>query len=308
MGSLTRRSARHVTPFTATAKVTSASRVSTAGLGYIEYGLRVGQSEFSGFHWDEAGRVRQPVPTGSQVRLIGTLAKGAQRNRIRIDQLSVLPSSETPSGMLEVLSHCKHTGLADRVVAWIDGLCPLLRHLVTDVLSAQDIGRRFVTFPASRGHHHTEQGGLLVHCMECVDFVRGAATTALSPRELDLTMVAAFLHDVGKIWTLTPDQKLSDLGHAVPHDVLTLEVLAPYMKRLDSKWPVGARHLRHLLTWTPAQSRYPEFPGTLLVRAADQFSTSTYLRRAVFANCPDYFWKGHSQVAGGQSFLRVPVQ
>ena len=147
-----------------------------------------------------------------------------------------------------------------------------LRQFLGDVLADDAIAFPFVSCPASLSYHHNYPGGLLRHSFECVQMVERYKEFASVKKELG--MVAALFHDIGKVLTMTPQMRLTSLGRSIDHDKLTLEVLAPFLRRLDQDWPEGASELRYLMTWRPGR-RDPGIPKTPLanaVLAADRVS------------------------------------
>ncbi len=150
---------------------------------------------------------------------------------------------------------------------------PALKGYVLDVLSNDTIAFPFVACPASLGYHHNYPGGLLKHSIECVQMVE--RYQEFSAEQKDLGVVAVLFHDIGKILTMSPRMRLTTLGATMDHDKLTLEVLAPHLRRLDAVWPEGAIALRYLMTWRPGK-RDPGLPKTPLanaVLAADRISS-----------------------------------
>lgn len=147
-----------------------------------------------------------------------------------------------------------------------------LRQFLSDVLYDDGIAFPFVSCPASLGYHHNYPGGLLRHSIECAQMIE--RYQEFSPEKKELGIVAALFHDIGKILTMTPQMGLTSLGRCLDHDKLTLEILAPYLRRLDQGWPEGAAELRYLLTWRPGykDKGFPKTPLANAVLAADRIS------------------------------------
>lgn len=147
-----------------------------------------------------------------------------------------------------------------------------LRQFIGDVLADDAIAFPFVSCPASLSYHHNYPGGLLRHSIECAQMVERYKEFA--PDKKELGMVAALFHDIGKTLTMTPQMRLTSLGRSLDHDKLTLEVLAPFLRRLDHNWHAGASELRYLMTWRPGRrdSGIPKTPLANVVLAADRVS------------------------------------
>ena len=179
-----------------------------------------------------------------------------------------------------------------------------LRDFVTEVLDGE-VGHRFKSLPASMHHHHHQREGLLTHSLECALMAGQMALTWLNRTEAELTMVAALFHDLGKCGTYRTTGTHADLGNYVTHESHTIELLAPYLTQLESHWRIGANMLRHMLSQERASQKFPAFPGTLLVKMADHFSTALDMRRTLFQGKPGYHHFAYDQ-ATGQRYLRVP--
>ena len=158
----------------------------------------------------------------------------------------------------------------------LHGLEPeVLRQFLGRVFHDPRIGPAFLVAPASLNHHHAFSGGLLVHSAETAWWVY-CWSEDLPHRGLAIT--AAMLHDIGKVRTLRGDRTRTQLGQAVRHEDLTLEVLAEPLCWLDGVWPQGAILLRHLLTAQPRQqASSPAYTALELVRAADRISAREQL-------------------------------
>jgi 3'-5' exoribonuclease len=146
---------------------------------------------------------------------------------------------------------------------------PPLKAFVARVLSDDGISFAFVSAPARLNHHHGFPGGLLMHSLECFSMIEGHREFRKESYELGL--VASLFHDIGKILTLTYNMRRTSLGYSLDHDKLTLEVLAPYLKRLDQDWPKGAEALRYCLTWK-LKSQIPKYGMAELVACCDRIS------------------------------------
>ncbi|MBN1142270.1 MAG: HD domain-containing protein [Deltaproteobacteria bacterium] len=147
-----------------------------------------------------------------------------------------------------------------------------LRRFVMEVLSEDALAFPFIGCPASLRHHHNYPGGLLQHSLECARIME--RYVEFPPGEREIGMVGALFHDIGKIRTMTPGMKKTSLGAALDHDKLTLEVLAPYLARVDAVSPEGAAELRYVMTWRPGRQDpgIPKTPLANAVLAADRVS------------------------------------
>jgi len=183
-------------------------------------------------------------------------------------------------------------------------LCEFLDTLFSDI----NIASCFISLPASVRHHHSIASGLLIHSVECAETANNQVYKSVADR--DITVVAALLHDIGKVKSYTTNLKTTQLGRMVAHDHLTLEVCAPALSELDKLWPDGANTLRHIWTCRSEGAKYgfkPNTPLAIIVKFADRLSVGLYeheeafktrfLKSGLVWDGSDYFWQLPHQVS-----------
>jgi putative nucleotidyltransferase with HDIG domain len=172
-----------------------------------------------------------------------------------------------------------------------------LRQFVTDVLKDDAIAFPFVSLPASSRHHHCTGSGLLEHSLECVAMV--ARFIEFSQADLEVAMIGALFHDIGKIRTIRCPGKHTLSGAVLDHDALTLEVLAGHLQKLDCVNPDAALALRYLWTWRQGKNArgIPLLTIAEAIAAADRISSGINIAEETFSNLPDWqrFTKANSQ-------------
>lgn len=159
--------------------------------------------------------------------------------------------------------------------------------LMDRLLADSDVARPFLSARASYNHHHARGSGLLIHSVECAEFVR--FTTLRQPYsayESDLAVVGALLHDIGKIKIHNPAQTGCHIG--VDYEALNLEVIAPHIRHLDSDWPEGGWALRQILAPYNGGKGFAPLLITDVVRYVDRLSAGADLRREHFRHMPGY--------------------
>jgi putative nucleotidyltransferase with HDIG domain len=173
----------------------------------------------------------------------------------------------------------------------IEGITnPAFRNFLWEVLGNPEIGVPFVSSPASLYHHHHLPGDLLAHSLECAHIASGAMEAMLLPtNEREVTLIAALLHDIGKVRTFDAEGKRTLTGVFIDHNDLTLRVLDSELRKLESNYENGAVTLAYLLSWRFERERIPKFPTASLVWVCDCLSASLNLRKMGFENKPDYF-------------------
>lgn len=131
---------------------------------------------------------------------------------------------------------------------------PSLGKFLDTIFAETEIAIPFLQVSASTNHHHNTYGGLLKHSIEVAKIA--SAQHYNSKNERDIALVAALLHDIGKVRTLGTNLKSTKLGKMLSHDALTLEVCATALKLLDKEWPEAAFTLRHVWTCGTPGARY----------------------------------------------------
>jgi len=179
---------------------------------------------------------------------------------------------------------------------------PCLRAWLSNVLADTQLSLPFFQVPASNDHHHSSAGGLLLHSIECAEWVERITIATLNPKEAALAIVAALLHDFGKVVTM----RSPEVSQMVAHEVLTLTLLEPALVELQLEWSQGAYALRQMLSWQTQPGKFPQLPGTLLVKMADQYSAALSAREKAFLGLPAYyFWAKLRTPYSIQSFNRI---
>ena len=111
----------------------------------------------------------------------------------------------------------------------------------------------------------------------------------LLAHEREIAVVAALVHDVGKLYTLAGTPEADIRKRLVEHDGLTLELLAPALADLDAEWADAGLALRHILTAKSPGARYgiPERSAmAIAVRCADRMSQELNLQRKRLGAAP----------------------
>ena len=178
-----------------------------------------------------------------------------------------------------------------------------LRMFAREVLMDKSLMTAFVSIPASKRHHHSFPGGLLMHSLECALMTKQTVESIIniSIKEKEVAVVAALFHDVGKVKTLGLTQHTST-GRLIDHEEFTLMLLADPLNTLQEYWKEGAETLQYLLTWTEKQG-VCRFVSGNAIKMADQLSTSASLRSMAFQDKPEYFHFSVINVGSNRYFL-----
>ncbi|BBP44537.1 HDIG domain-containing metalloprotein [Thiosulfativibrio zosterae] len=180
----------------------------------------------------------------------------------------------------------------------------VIKDFAQSLLYNENLMASWLSIPASKRHHHSFPGGLMVHSLEVAQMVKhnlSLIENEISVQETEVTILAALLHDIGKTQTLTIETH-TELGRLVDHEKLTLLVLAEPLSRLKAKWSKGAITLQYLITWKTSAG-FCKFIGGEMIKNADQLSTKLSLRRMGFSDKPDYYNYAKVMVGGQSVYL-----
>lgn len=209
---------------------------------------------------------------------------------IHIHKMATLKERTANSIALIPQSICPIPILLDRLQETVMAVgSPVLQDFVSNVLADDSICFPFVSLPASGSHHHSHGGGLLEHSLACASMM--ARYNEFPTAMLELGIVGALFHDVGKIKTVgMVGGRRETAGYVLDHDDLTLEVLASHLKKLDSVCMDAGVALRYIWTWRrgKSRSRIPIMTVAEAVALSDRVSAGLDVERQVFQDRPDW--------------------
>lgn len=241
------------------------------------------------------------APEWTPCRVMGRMRHWSGRMVVVLDALEEARASDEIIACLVPACLCPTPRVSARFATLLQALesAPLL-DFVTSIFEDIATARAFASLPASREHHHSHDGGLMEHSVECAEMVMRAYPEAGLEREIGI--VSALLHDLGK---LCPQRGKVSGFTIIRHDYLTLEVLAPHLARLDERYPDAAIALRYTLTWRHADGR-PLIPIAELVRSVDRVSAALDARRLAFQGEPEWKQFGRLDCSGPRNRFWAP--
>lgn len=154
---------------------------------------------------------------------------------------------------------------------------PPLYRMLWRIFRQRDVVARYWTLPASARHHHAFPGGLAVHSHEVARDLAGQ--TSVDSHERDLCVAAGLLHDIGKVWSYTPDMFLNTAGRAMGHELVGLSRLERELRILEGEWPDGAYAMRVLLSGCRRIRQDGAVPLALVARLKAAYQRSCELDR-----------------------------
>lgn len=261
------------------------NKYSRQGVPFQVFQLADRSGVLPAFLWLEQLAEPPQLVNNSFVQVSGVLRVNNEQCTATIRSIRILEVNSDPIRLIPS-SWCQNQNLLERLHDICNSIEILpLRKLLLNIFSNNSICERFVSIPASIEHHHSYESGMLEHAVECAEMVR--SIRLLDKQMSELAQVAAILHDIGKVRTMTC-RGFSDAGFILHHDLLTLEIIAPYLTELESEWPNGALALRYLLCWrnVPFRQSSPLIAAAEAVIASDRLSCAVNLEKRAFDGRP----------------------
>lgn len=290
----------HGTRFSLTSRVRYPVRRKAAnGSNYLTFTLEDYFTSLKAYAWPEQCDLSVPVHD------LDAMAVEGKIREFNGDMLAAVtairPVSGEATGAIDLIprSACPEPLLLVRLREIVSQLSnDSLRWFIGCVFADDSFALPFVRLPASRRHHHSKAGGLLAHSLECAEMVQ--RFSEFEPDMRDLAVTGALLHDAGKVVTLRRSG-FSPVGMVLDHDALTLEVLAPHLKWLDTVNRDLGTALRYLWTWRHHRrgQTHPVLTIAEAVCAADRISSGLSIEEIFFSERPEWQTIGRAEGRGG---------
>lgn len=152
----------------------------------------------------------------------------------------VIPQSRCPTA-----AHASLTTL----VALLDRI----EHVEVSRLISVTFNECYKSFARAQGgweYHHAFPGGLLVHTTNVARQTEHQAALIYSAdrSRVDVLVAGALFHDLGKAVQIVRGPK-HPIRSAIPHEILTLQILSGPLEKFGDAWPGGGRLLAEILVW-----------------------------------------------------------
>ncbi len=260
--------------------------ITTGGQTCLKVTLEDADSRATGFVWPEARGSVVCAATPAPVRVTGTVQQFQDHPQLKLHALVQVDPDQVESAVaLLPRRRCPEAASSAlvRLARLEHDLPEPLSGCLRQVLLDPALGVPFLRCRASVHHHHAYPGGLLVHSTEMLDAAAAHARRTLPDDGWApyLAQVAYLLHDLGKLRSVG-ELRRSYLGLVVPHEILTVELLAPHLHWLEQRDRELAAALRYVFSYlaTPAVARKcAEYFVAELVVTLDQWSAAGHNRR-----------------------------
>src|SRR5215472_7748909 len=182
---------------------------------------------------------------------------------------------------------------------------PWLKKLVTQILNEPSIAAKYKRAPAAKVMHHAYLGGLLEHVVSLCGLAKQIAAHYLE-LDVDLLLIAALLHDVGKLDELCYERAVgyTSEGQLLGHIILELDTVTKAMDAIPgfpSKLKTVLQHIliSHHGEYEFGSPKLPMIREALVFHYMDDLDSKVAAVRAVLAipSAEDH-WSAYSGALG----------
>lgn len=217
---------------------------------YLKFHLKDKTGEISAFLW--SNQTKQPftdyirdIPENSVVEVKG---KVAEYNTILILHLTDIRKTDD-FDFSELVKAIDTTLIFNEVKNYLvkiqdNNLCSLRDVFLSDSAFISSL----LLAPAAKMRHGAYQGGLIEHILDIMRFINCSMALVRETGNMDLLIMGAFIHDIGKIKTydLTTCEYTRE-GRLIGHLVLGFSLLQLYIEKVDNFNLDLKDQLNHLL-------------------------------------------------------------
>jgi len=246
-------------------------RVNRQGGKYILLRLADRTGVIAGMLWNADERIFESFERGDYVYCRGRTQIHNGTLQVIVSSIHRLDPSEVDIAEFERFDAQESEKQRTRLTDLINQVKNVhLRRLGEAYLADDEFMAKLVVAAAAVSNHHAYPGGLLRHSVDLMELAQSVA-----PRypqlDVDLLMLGAFLHDLGKVEELSSGGEVSytDRGQMIGHIVIGVQMLGEkiaFLEAAGDSFPDELRlQLEHLIVSHHGQIEFgsPKLPVTL---------------------------------------------
>src|ERR1700739_915694 len=287
-------------------------RNTTGGKPYLRMELGDRSGTIEARMWDQFEAFAKGVSRDDFVKVQARVEIYRNRPQLSLQQFRLAKPEEID--LADFLPHTPYNveDMYKQLLAYADEMKnPWLKKLVLKVCSDPQVAVRFKRAPAAKVMHHAYLGGLLEHVVGVCGLAKQVA--AHYPElDGDLLLMAAMLHDVGKLEELCYERSVSYTteGQLLGHIVMELETVTKAIESIEGFPDKLKTVVQHILISHHGQYEFgsPKLP---MIREAlvfafmdDMYSKRAAVRAAMAIESGEEDWSAYSG-ALGRKFLRL---
>ena len=287
-------------------------RNTAAGKPYLRLELGDCSGTVEARMWDQFDELAKDIKRDDFVKIQARVEIYRNRMQLALQQFRVARPEE-----IDLADFLPHTPfnveeMFQKLLGYVQELKnPWLKKLAAGILSDPRIVPRFKRAPAAKVMHHAYLGGLLEHVVGLCGLAKAIAGH-YPELDVDLLLIAAMLHDVGKLDELCYEKALgyTTEGQLLGHIVMKLETVSNAMETIEGFPPKLKAVVQHILISHHGQYDFgsPKLP---MIREAlafhymdDMDSKMAAIRNALAGDSGEPEWSMFS-AALGRKFLRL---
>jgi 3'-5' exoribonuclease len=259
----------------------TSKQVATAknGVTYLSLKLADKTGEIDGRLWDNADEVSGRFEREDFVRIKGMASTYQGSMQIKMKTLEKVDDSKVNIGNFLESSPRDPDEMVRELRAVVDSIGnEHLRSIMSAFLDDQDFMAAFRRAPAAKTLHHNYIGGLLEHVVELVLLSRDVARH-FPFIDLDLLMVGAFLHDIGKVRELAVRKSIeyTTEGRLLGHISLGYEMIVEKIDAIPGFPAELGMLLKHIMLSHHGEYEYgspkrPKIQEAILINYLDDLA------------------------------------
>jgi 3'-5' exoribonuclease len=287
-------------------------RNTAAGKPYLRLELGDCSGTVEARMWDQFDELAKDIKRDDFVKIQARVEIYRNRMQLALQQFRVARPEE-----IDLADFLPHTPfnveeMFQKLLGYVQELKnPWLKKLAAGIFSDPRIVPRFKRAPAAKVMHHAYLGGLLEHVVGLCGLAKAIAGH-YPELDVDLLLIAAMLHDVGKLDELCYEKALgyTTEGQLLGHIVMELETVSNAMETIEGFPPKLKAVVQHILISHHGQYDFgsPKLP---MIREAlvfhymdDMDSKMAAIRNSLAGDSGEPEWSMFS-AALGRKFLRL---
>jgi 3'-5' exoribonuclease len=287
-------------------------RNTAAGKPYLRLELGDCSGTVEARMWDQFDELAKDIKRDDFVKIQARVEIYRNRMQLALQQFRVARPEE-----IDLADFLPHTPfnveeMFQKLLGYVQELTnPWLKKLAAGIFSDPRIVPRFKRAPAAKVMHHAYLGGLLEHVVGLCGLAKAIAGH-YPELDVDLLLIAAMLHDVGKLDELCYEKALgyTTEGQLLGHIVMELETVSNAMETIEGFPPKLKAVVQHILISHHGQYDFgsPKLP---MIREAlvfhymdDMDSKMAAIRNSLAGDSGEPEWSMFS-AALGRKFLRL---
>ncbi|MHB9030862.1 MAG: 3'-5' exoribonuclease YhaM family protein [Candidatus Latescibacterota bacterium] len=264
-----------------------------------------------GVIWDDAKQLKEVIARGDVVKVKGRLGSYRDRPQVRVDKIRRANEGEYDSDAFIPSTESDVEALAGKVSNLIQGFThPMLRQLGQLIFGDAQFMCDYKKAPGGSNWHHGCRGGLIEHSASVAEICDFIASRNYGLNR-DLLVLAALLHDVGKIkeYSATTMIDFTDEGRLEGHIVIGERFVRAMCERIENFPPRLKMLLSHLMLSHHGHREFsspvePMIPEAFALYYADELDAKLDAMKRIMRECAGEgkSWSEYNRILGRYLF------